>query len=726
MNFRRRFSALLLLFLVAGSFSRAGYAADCALLFRSLATANHGSLTRGFRESLDRLPPDEAQRIQSIVDSLYFVDFDDAASELLEVFQGGKALKQARIDFKYEESLSWGEAMRNLFGRAPQSRPKVLQNFLEAQESLKSGRGQELTRDQLLRAHREAMKGGVEGISKAELGVIREIEVVGEAMDKGVSEKALATLRENPYLDFQAFGTDDATRITRGKILYPKPESAKPEVIRRLESQDAALAAEVRKLQKSGKAVSPDLRKRFISALLDERLQWFERQRNEIGRIDSPEKLEAYVKLVADLQRDFVSIHPFRNGNGRMSRALLFELLEREDLPPPRFLNVDDDLYATPEELRDKVFRGIVSTQRLYDDLIERTRSGLPLESSPELFSPSIPNTIGLNLKKQGSRSLLENQREATVDGAQFATWLKLKFRDESGAKELFRRDPVGQLERHTDEFVRFEKKHRLDFVHQKDGVKEVSVNFVDDDFRALFANHSYQDPRSWQRKIERWYEAEQTVWRGLAYKDRDVPEDEIVGMFRELHPQMVSNESAGAANSAERMKRVNKDFDRYNTDLFKGDLYKMTKDHSETGPMYGSSYGYSTSKKREVGKAFAMGAMVVGKYGEHQEMQHLLKSRILVGAYKSKKDIDLARFYHIDQRFIYAYPRQMEVMGVGAADPDSIMVVQKISAEGKVDLTYARDPARPNVLWVVKGEFEPKPGTAPEPASVVREIRLE
>ena len=69
-----------------------------------------------------------------------------------------------------------------------------------------------------------------------------------------------------------------------------------------------------------------------------------------------------------------------------------------------------------------------------------------------------------------------------------------------------------------------------------------------------------------------------------------------------------------------------------------------MATDHSQTGPKYAVSYGYSTSSAQSVGRDFAMGAMVIADYGKHRvpELQALLKDRIVIGAYRTKKDVDL------------------------------------------------------------------------------------
>ena len=60
--------------------------------------------------------------------------------------------------------------------------------------------------------------------------------------------------------------------------------------------------------------------------------------------------------------------------------------------------------------------------------------------------------------------------------------------------------------------------------------------------------------------------------------------------------------------------------------------------------------------------------------------------------------------------------------MGIGAADPDSIMVVQRIDAEGKVQQSWVRNPDHPSQIWVVRGEFYPEAGKTP-PAELLEKV---
>jgi hypothetical protein len=265
-------------------------------------------------------------------------------------------------------------------------------------------------------------------------------------------------------------------------------------------------------------------------------------------------------------------------------------------------------------------------------------------------------------------------------------------------------------------------------FNHPKKGIGRVEIGYVDDDFKVLYGQSSFDNQELFDFKMKTWY-SEDINWRGLASKSSVKSEDEIVGMFKDLNSHMASNAVLGKIRGGATPETIKKaaleDFDKLNNDIFGDGLVNMARDHSETGPMYGISYGYSTSKSRDVGKAFAMGAMVVGKYGEHKlpELQALLKSRVLVGARKSMKDVDLGRLKQVRPEFSYKYGRQQEVMGIGASDPDAITIIQTIDAEGEVMLTYLRNPKKADEVWVIKGEIEPD--AIPTPEQIVKTVTL-
>lgn len=74
------------------------------------------------------------------------------------------------------------------------------------------------------------------------------------------------------------------------------------------------------------------------------------------------------IKAVARLQRWFVAIHPFTDGNGRISRFALDYFLSSLDLPTPVLGDQNADLMLNEEEWSQEVGRGMVR----HVELLER------------------------------------------------------------------------------------------------------------------------------------------------------------------------------------------------------------------------------------------------------------------------------------------------------------------------------------------------------------------
>ena len=61
--------------------------------------------------------------------------------------------------------------------------------------------------------------------------------------------------------------------------------------------------------------------------------------------------------------------------------------------------------------------------------------------------------------------------------------------------------------------------------------------------------------------------------------------------------------------------------------------------------------------------------------------------------------------------------------MGIGAADPDSTMIVQTIDAKGEVITSYLRNPKKIYEILVVKGDASV--GKIPPKNNIIKKIDL-
>ncbi|MCE3012943.1 MAG: Fic family protein, partial [Proteobacteria bacterium] len=685
----------------------------------------------------------DAQKILDNYESLFFIDYSHSSQKLLDMLAG-------------DEFVGLGlSAMYN---------KKTFSNFKSARAWLATEKPP-ISKDTLTEIHQRMMKGGVEKVSIEELGKIRNGEWYGN-VPEGYEIDAVTrrNIIDNPYLTWIE-GTSKKGLYT-GEIHYPNValirkegldiiRKSHPKIVKKVEEyqglklkieqasskyQSATeqwrrgplgkkLKEQIEQLSKRQTELEKlrlDMNEELVNALVDQQVSWFNQQRKAIGTIDDPESLDKFTELVADFQRNLVSIHPLSNGNGRSTRELMYYMFAREGLPPPRILDPNADIYKTAAEWRLMVKQGVLSSDQLVEDLVERLTYGLPIEHSMQLLTPYTRPPYEMILKGVKNKNMMEGLEY--VDPRIYREIAYREMLADSKLVELMVSDPTKGWDVINSKVKEVFEKNNLYYNHPKQGIERLELSFVDEDFLVHYGRASFNDPALYAFKMRNWY-SDQIVWRGLASKTQYANEKEIVSMFKQLHPHMASNSvlaNITALSSAETIRKAAlADFAKFNDDVFGDGLVRMARDHSETGPLYGESYGYSTSKNREVGKAFAMGAMVVGEYGAHKapELQALLKSRILVGAQRANKDVDLGRLKQLREEFSYKYPRQQEVMGIGASDPDAIRIIQTIAADGSVELTYLRNPKKPNEIWVIEGDIDPN--AVPKKEQIKKVIKL-
>ena len=657
-------------------------------------------------EKLEKIDKNDRTAIRYAVDGIFLVDYSHTVADLLSLYKSD--IKNIKYPFAYNQKpiCFFCDFFKRKILKIKDNDRDVFQNFRKTRSFLmEEDPGFNL--EALREAHYLMMDGNIGNIHSKNIGKMRNTHIIGNERGLGITQEQYDEIIKNPYLGFDIANQKNGK--IRGVIVYPTTRNLKPEILDRIESFDPHF---IQKLE-----ASPDSKSTYaelMSLLSEERFYQFSLERDELGDLDSPEKLLKYFQIVAQLQRDIISIHPFVDGNGRTTREFVLNYaLYREGIPPSRIVNPGNDIYISIESWTDEIIKGSLATQNLFDDLNFRLENGLALENSSDLIFPRVPRLIDLALKKYNSKKVKESFDEIEIDDKQFLAFLEFYLKSNENLEKKLAKNPDEEVEKLVDDFVAFYRKNHIYYIHQKEGQQIVDIDLVDLDFRDTFANKSFRNKKIWENKMSTWYssfEESDLIWRGLSSR-KSKSETEIIDMFVNLSPHMLSNNIVGtgrATNTRKMKEAIFKEFDRYNEDLINGGLIQMARDHSETGPQYRTSYGYSTSRRRSVGKAFAMGAMSVGDYGKHQdlELQKLLKSRVLVAAREAKKDVDLSRLKQVRPEFSYSYGRQKEVMGVGGSDPDSIQLIQTIDENGDVIRSYIRNHNQPDEVWVVAGDF--------------------
>lgn len=92
---------------------------------------------------------------------------------------------------------------------------------------------------------------------------------------------------------------------------------------------------------------------------------WLTRYNDENSRLASGESRDDLFLYIAKIQRFFVEIHPFTDGNGRMSRFMMDHIFLSLGLPAPVIDKMDADMSITEDEWAQRIADGILSTVKI-------------------------------------------------------------------------------------------------------------------------------------------------------------------------------------------------------------------------------------------------------------------------------------------------------------------------------------------------------------------------
>lgn len=656
-----------------------------------------GHVAKDLEESLKTLPKQTANQLSETVSALYFIDQRHSFKDLLELFNNTKRLEEIRIATKYDtpgaHNMPKLANMPNVKIVSSANEERAFDNYIQAQGYLKSAEKQELSMDMILKTHELATQDS---------GAIRKISVVSGG--NPMSESEIRMINDNPYVSYNHESHNQPGMQTR--LMYPTAKRLKNEAIRRLAAEDRELVKEV--LSTTG-STDPKLTFKVVKALLNERIKWFLSKRSRIGPLNNPHAKDQYIALVAEFQRDFVSIHPFEDGNGRVSRLIMNFLLEREGIPPARLFEPENDLAVPMSEWIDQVRLGVVATKRLYQDLAQRIKLGLPLENSPELLTPYLPRDGAGNV-------------QGNLDAKQFATWLYLNLKAVPSFINGVRPANAGLINKAIyHKFLEFMKAKHGFYLDQHQVKKVVQLSLIDRDFAASFGKIWATDPVKWKNKMALWYQNDQLMFTGVndlsnGSHSGSLSERNVLDMFTKVNPETGSSNLRNTRNIKEAQKDfvlaeiVRQDFANYNNDLMTKGISDAATVHTLGEHGNGSGYGFFATTDQKMAKDLAIKG---GKRG--------VSDTIVIGMRRAKKDVELNTLGSVERNYQAGISRPREIMGIGAADPDSIMVIQRIGVDGKVLQSWVRNSESPAQIWVVRGEYYPKSGEVPGKDILIR-----
>ncbi|MDE1970052.1 MAG: Fic family protein [Patescibacteria group bacterium] len=220
---------------------------------------------------------------------------------------------------------------------------RAWEGWLEAEKKIKDTAT--LTLDNVI----ELQNILTQGTSSKTRGALRDTGVVGSDMTELgkpllLTDQELQILRKNFFVRFVPTGDDPH----KGYILYPTVKD--PEL---LASCRANLSPEA-----NDRLGADPGEQMLVMELLDARLQ-------ELAAEDSPKDNDEVIVRAAKLQRDIVSLHPFFDGNGRLSRLIMNWYLRKHGVSPSVLEYAERDLFFSDEEWVEEVKRGTTHHEEL-------------------------------------------------------------------------------------------------------------------------------------------------------------------------------------------------------------------------------------------------------------------------------------------------------------------------------------------------------------------------
>jgi len=226
-----------------------------------------------------------------------------------------------------------------------------------------------------------------QALKDSELGVIRSegvgFEVDGKHLPQGFSAtgRTVLSLKDtNKYLRNNSHGYVNYAPLSQWRSIDNKKPLSDGLVLklRQLEEKYGVKALDrkdVPEIQEGYRLFLKELANRV----------WEEAKESVTNATERSEVIGA----VADFQRDFISIHPFLDGNGRLARLLTEKLLESRALPPPIYTYWGEDVGLPREEMEKVLSLGVLRSQQYQAALMKALSKGEPFESvvNPALFA---------------------------------------------------------------------------------------------------------------------------------------------------------------------------------------------------------------------------------------------------------------------------------------------------------------------------------------------------
>jgi hypothetical protein len=582
------------------------------------------------------LPPEEFRKFEAYYYSHFFFSRDEI---IAEATQEGRRIGPPTRYNKYGEAPFDGylKAREGLEGKA-KTDPLTIADIKAAQRALMSK--ESVSPESVGRRFLGLVKGKTrnsEASLDGDLGVIRDIQVGYKPMSESTGNGHVVL--------------SDGTRLTASPLLNSELSQVNP-----LIAWDPAAGrvryAELRRWKVFESRLSKGLRHR-LNGLDKKSPDWlvsqgFARTRAELVRAMVTELLEdslrtlgkslkraktqaEVISAIASFQYDFISIHPFFNGNGRTGRLLAEALLERYGLPPPLWSQWGQDVALSRQDFIELFRDSVFLSARYHDDLAVMIESGLDYRLTPTPYL---------------TRDKLIGTHSTDFAPEEFMAWVAAT------------RKPAESVQDALLEFHVWKKKY--EYSDGKGGVR-----FATPVFKRSF-NRLSRSQEAFDAKMAEFY-ADKPVYRGLTQRRR--PSNlEIVAKFAVMDGA-VTGMGVPVGSPPEFFDAM---FDRFNEQIAT-DPKKLNK--TILAHTAGIKDGYYTSgfvsfsANAVIAENFANGHLMGAEYkaGVQARLSIEAMDRKVASVATDKRSLSIPKA---------GYSEEAERILLGGADPESITTV--------------------------------------------------
>lgn len=497
-----------------------------------------------------------------------------------------------------------------------------------------------------------------QGLKDSELGAIRSenigFEVGGKYFPSGFSaigKPVTDVVLDNPFIQESRPGFISYVPLTRWRYLDNRfPLS--PELVKKLIAQEKKHG--LIQMNQDDPELN-EVRRAFIEELSQ---KFWDRAKTDVKKAKTHHEL---IEAVAEFQKNFVSIHPFIDGNGRVTRLLTEKLLNSRGANSPTYSHWGEDLSLTQAQLSELLARSIHFSEEMQIKLKQHLENK---KNHSQFLNPA--------LEAQAKEIL--GDPLGTFDSERFLKWLEPhredfstfeeavtafhkahpEGREENAEFKLWRQDQSDLPLAPTEQLAQFKAWQKSLTYDDKSG----SIRLAPAPFQQGFGRLSASQ-KEYDEKLNQHYENTH-IFRGVP-TDKYLSDFEMLELFTRLSPFAMGN----GVSSSQGPTAVLPVFQQYNLGLLRdpNHLIEQVTDHSDgTSQAYFSSGMVSFSETESVGRHWQRDPAY--DYG-------LLfrANKRLVGVINTAKDTDKIESLGLT--------REREEALIGGTDPESIQAVE-------------------------------------------------